>query len=152
MVRTMPADLDEGTEIGVVYSGLADDDVTNKGLPALASELMQLCCLVITQELSAAKLYDSRLMHYPAVQGIDEKAEGFCGPMGYTNILASVLWRLQLLALELAIPSRPWPELSIPGKRELVKRELALVKGAVKTFRLAHLVEGSSLLRERRCN
>ena len=68
---------------------------------------MQLCCLVITQELSAAKPYDSRLMHYLAVQGIDEKVEGFCGPMGYTNILASVLWRLQLLALELAIPSKP---------------------------------------------
>ena len=72
MVRTVPADSDEGTETGVVYmseqqqaiediQGSLDDGVTNEGLPALASELMQLCRLVITQDLSAAKLYDSPL-------------------------------------------------------------------------------------------
>ena len=153
MVRTVPADSDEGTETGVVYTkeqrqaieniqGLLDDDLTSEGLPALADELMQLCRLVITQDLSAAKLYDSPLMHYLAVRGIDKKAEGFRGPMEYTNILAGVLWILQLLALELAIPSRPWPELGIPGKGELGKEKLASVGETIKTFRLAHLVEG----------
>ena len=76
---------------------------------------MKLCRLVIQQDLSAAKVYDSPLMHYLAVRGIDEKAEGFRGPMEYTNILAGMLWMLRLLALELAIPSRPWPELGTLG-------------------------------------
>lgn len=74
MVRTVPANLDEGMETGLVdtseqrqaIEGIQDsldDDVTNDGRRALANELMQLCCLVITQDLSAAKLYDSPLMH-----------------------------------------------------------------------------------------
>ena len=104
---------------------------------------MKLCRLVIMQDLSGAKLYDSPLMHYLAVRGIDEKAEGFRGPMHYTNILAGVLWMLRLLALEMAIPSRPWPELSIPGKGELGKGKMASVRETLKNFRLAHLVEGS---------
>ncbi len=152
MVRTVPADPDEGTETGVVYTkeqrqaiediqDSLDDDGTDEGLPALANGLMQLCHLVVTQ--SATKLYDSPLMHYLAVRGIDKKAEGFRGPMDYTDILAGVLWMLRLLALELAIPSRPWPELGIPGKGELGKGQLASVRETVKTFRFAHLVEGS---------
>ena len=56
-----------------------------------ANELMKLCRLVITEELSAAKLYNSPLMYYLAVRGIDKKAEGFRGPMDYTSILAGVL-------------------------------------------------------------
>ncbi len=154
MVRTVPADSDKPTKTGVVYTSeqrqaiediqdSLDNDGTNKGLPALANELMQLCRQVITQDLSVAKLYDSPLMHYLAVRGIDENAEGFRGPMDYTNILAGVLWMLRLLALELAIPSRPWPELGIPGKGELGKGKLASVGETIKTFRLAHLVEGS---------
>ena len=118
MVRTVPDDTEEATETGVTYTAeqrraiediqdSLDDDESEEGLPALASELMKLCGLVIMQDLSAAKLYDSPLMHYLAVRGIDEKAEGFRGPMQYTNILAGVLWMVRLLALELAIPSRP---------------------------------------------
>lgn len=45
---------------------------------------------------------------------------------------------LRLLALELAIPLRPWPELGILGKGEVVS-----VRETLKAFRLAHLVEGS---------
>ena len=99
---------------------------------------MQLCHLVITQDLSALKLYDSPLMHYLAVRGIDKKAEGFRTAAQYTNILAGVLWIVRLLRLELAIPSRPWPELGILGKSDITS-----VKETVKEFRLAHLVEGS---------
>lgn len=149
MVRTVPDDTEEATETGVTYTAeqrraiediqdSLDDDESEEGLPALASELMKLCGLVIMQDLSAAKLYDSPLMHYLAVRGIDEKAEGFRGPMQYTNILAGVLWMVRLLALELAIPSRPWPELGISGKGGL-----GSVRESVKAFRLAHLVEGS---------
>ncbi len=50
---------------------------------------MKLCRLVISQDLSASKLYDSPvspLMHYLVIRKTNEKAEGFCGPMEYTNI------------------------------------------------------------------
>ena len=57
---------------------------------------MHLCRLVITQDHSAAKLYDSPLKHYLVVRGIYEKAKGFYGPMDHTNILAVVLWMLRL--------------------------------------------------------
>ena len=148
MVRTAPDDAEEAMETGVNYTveqplaieGIHDsleDDESGEGLPALASELMKLCGLVIMQDLSAAKLYDFPLMHYLAVRAIDKKAEGLRGPIQYTNILASVLWMVRLLPLELAIPSRPWPELGISGKGEL-----ASVRASVKAFRLAHLVEG----------
>ncbi len=72
------------------------------------------------------------------MHGIDEKIEGFRCAMEYTNILAGVLWMVPLVALELPIPSKPWPELGILGKTGL-----ALVRVTVKAFRLTHLVEGS---------
>lgn len=149
MVRTVPADFDEPTETGVMYTkeqreaiedihDALDDDDSDVGLAALASIVMRLCRLVVTQDLSATKLYDSPLMHYLAVRGIDEQTESFRGPMQYTSILAGVLWIVRLLALEMVIPSRPWLELGILGKAEV-----ASVRESVKSFRLAHLVEGS---------
>ena len=109
-----------------------NDDDSHEGLLVLTSELMNICRLVITQDFSATKLYDSPLMHYLAVRGIDEKAEGFRGPMEYSNILAGTLWMVRRLALELPISSKPWPELAIPGKREL-----SSVTESVKACRLA---------------
>lgn len=118
MVRTEPADFDEPSETGIIYTkeqwqaiediqDTLDNHNSNESPPALANELMQLCRLVVKQDLSRAKLCDYPLMHYMAVRGNDQKAEGFRGPMEYTNILAGVLWILRLLALELAISSRP---------------------------------------------
>lgn len=116
MVRTVPADANKTTETGIVYTreqreaiediqDSLEDDNGEVGLDVLANEVMKLCCLVIMQDLSATKLYDSPLMHYLAVCGIDQKAEGFRGPMEYTSILAGVLWIVRLLALEMVIPS-----------------------------------------------
>ena len=153
MVRTVPAlddDDDNGeTETGVIYTqdqrdaiedihDDLDDDDSDVGLATLASNVMRLCRLVVTQDLSATKLYDSPLMHYLAVRGIDKQTESFRGPMQYTSILAGMLWIVRLLALEMVIPSRPWLELGIAGKAEV-----ASVKESVESFRLAHLVEGS---------
>ena len=58
--------------------------------------------------------------------------------MDYTGILGGLLWAVRLLSLKMVIPSKPWLELGIPGKAEV-----ASVKESVKSFRLAHLVEGS---------
>ena len=64
-----PDDAEEAIETGVTYTveqplaieGIQDsleDDESGEGVPALASELMKLCGLVIMQDLSGAKLYD----------------------------------------------------------------------------------------------
>ena len=108
MVRTVPADFDEPTETGVIYTkeqreaiedihDAMDDDDSDVGLAALASNVMKLYRLVVMQDLSKTKLYDSPLMHYLAVRGIDKR-----------------------------------------------RAEIASVRESVESFRLAHLVEGSS--------
>ncbi|OBT81212.1 hypothetical protein VE02_10226 [Pseudogymnoascus sp. 03VT05] len=58
--------------------------------------------------------------------------------MHYTNILAGVLWIVRLLALEIAVPQRPWPKLGLLGKAEIPS-----IQEHIHKFRLAHLVEGS---------
>ena len=58
--------------------------------------------------------------------------------MHYTNILAGVLWIIRLIALEIAVPQRPWPKLGL-----LRKAEIPSVRERIHKFRLAHLVEGS---------
>ena len=104
---TVPADFDDPSETRVIYTkeqreaiediqDELDDDDRDVGLTTLASKGMRLCRLVITQDLSAMKLYDSPLMHYLAVRGINEQTESFCGPMQYTSILAGVLWIVQI--------------------------------------------------------
>ena len=95
---------------------------------------MKLCQLVIVQDLSKLKLYDSPLMHYLAVRGVDTQAEGFRGPMHHTGILADALWIERLLALEIAIPSEPWPELGLLGKADI-----QFVPECIREFRLSHL-------------
>jgi hypothetical protein len=99
---------------------------------------MRLCQLIIIQDTSALTLYESPLMHYLAIRGIDIQAEGYRGLMHYTNILAGVLWIVRLLALEIAVPQRPWPKLGLLGKAEIPS-----IRERIHKFRLAHLVEGS---------
>ena len=57
----------------------------------LQSQLMRLCQLIIIQDTSALTLYESPLMHYLAIRGINIQAKGYRGPMYYTNILIGVL-------------------------------------------------------------
>ena len=68
------------------------DDTTDHDDTILQSQLMRLCQLIIIQDTSALTLYESPLMHYLAIRGIDIQAKGYRGPMHYTNILAGVLW------------------------------------------------------------
>ena len=40
--------------------------------PYLTNALMRLCTLVVMQDTSCIKLYESPMMHYLAVRGVDE--------------------------------------------------------------------------------
>jgi hypothetical protein len=54
--------------------------------------LMCLCMLVVMQDTSRIKLYESPMMHYLAVRGVDEQSETLRLAFFYTLILAGALW------------------------------------------------------------
>jgi hypothetical protein len=63
--------------------------------PVLTTELptyiMQLCILVLMQDIGKGELYDSLLLYYLAVRGIDVPSKSFRGPISYTPILGRML-------------------------------------------------------------
>ena len=58
---------------------------------ALTSVVMRLCMLVVMQDTSRIPLYESPLMHYLAVRGIDEHSKTFQAAFFYTPVLAAAL-------------------------------------------------------------
>ena len=60
-----------------------DRDVTNS--------VMCLCILVVKQDTSRIALYESPLMHYLAVRGIDKQSQALRAAFHYTPILAKAL-------------------------------------------------------------
>jgi hypothetical protein len=60
--------------------------------PNLMGVLMHLCILVIMQDTSCIKLYESPIMHYLAVCRVDEKSKALQSPFFYTPILVGALW------------------------------------------------------------
>jgi len=107
-----------------------DADVTNA--------LMHLCMLVIMQDTSRIKLYESPLMHYLAVRGVDEQAKAFRAAFFYTPILAAVLWINRLIMLEVAVPLEAWPAVGLQSKDQVVS-----VRDNIHQLRTKHLCEGS---------
>jgi hypothetical protein len=80
---------------------------------------MCLCMLVIMQDTSRISLYDSPIMHYLAVQGVDHQSESFQLAFFYTPILAGMLWINRLVMLEVAVPLELWPKLGLKSKEEV---------------------------------
>jgi hypothetical protein len=60
--------------------------------PNLTNALMRLCMSVVMQDTSCIRLYESPIMHYLAVSGVDEKSKALRTPFVYTPILAGALW------------------------------------------------------------
>jgi superfamily II DNA helicase RecQ len=106
--------------------------------PGLVSEVMNLSQLVLTQDTSRISLYESPLMHYLAVRGIDLKAKALRTSISYTPVLAGVLWVARLVLLEVAVPQEAWPEIGLKSKAQLPS-----ISWRVRTIREKHLIEGS---------
>ncbi len=53
--------------------------------------LIVLCMLVVMQDTSRISLYESPMMHYLAVRGIDEQGKTLQPALLYTGILAGIL-------------------------------------------------------------
>jgi hypothetical protein len=94
--------------------------------------------LVIMQDTSRISLYDSPMMHYLAVRGVDQQSESFRSAFFFTPILAGMLWINRLVMLEVAVPLEPWPELGLKSKEEVES-----VPDRIHELRRKHLCEGS---------
>jgi hypothetical protein len=106
--------------------------------PNVTNALMRLCMLVVMQDTSCITLYESPMMHYLAVRGVDEKSKTLRAPFFYTGILAGALWINRLLMLEVAIPLEPWPRLDLKSRAQVES-----VPKRIHELRKEHLCEGS---------
>ena len=106
--------------------------------PRLTNALMHLCMLVVMQDTSRIRLYESPMMHYLAVRGVDEQSQSLRSAFFYTPILAGILWINRLIMLEVAVPLEAWPALELESKAEVES-----VPNQIHELRKKHLCEGS---------
>ena len=104
----------------------------------LTNTLMYLCMVVVMQDTSRIPLYQSPLMHYLAVRGVDEHSKTFRAAFFYTPILAAALWISRLIVLEVAVPLEAWPALRLESKAQVES-----VRERIHDLRRKHLCEGS---------
>jgi len=104
----------------------------------LTNTLMYLCMVVVMQDTSRIELYQSPLMHYLAVRGVDEHSKTFRAAFFYTPILAAALWISRLIVLEVAVPLEAWPALRLESKAQVES-----VRERIHDLRRKHLCEGS---------
>jgi hypothetical protein len=94
--------------------------------------------LVVMQDTSRISLYESPMMHYLAVRGVDEQSQSLRSAFFYTPILAGMLWVNRLIMLEVAVPLQAWPALRLKSKAEVES-----VPDRIHELRQKHLCEGS---------
>jgi len=90
------------------------------------------------QDTSRISLYESPMMHYLAVRGVDEESQSLRASFFYTPILAGMLWINRLIMLEVAVPLQAWPALRLKSKAEVES-----VRDQIHELRQKHLCEGS---------
>ena len=157
-MRTAPQEgWEEETETGVKYSEEQwqcidwmrtilqvdgpDDEFTEEKERdyELTTELMRFCMLMVMQDTSRFNsVYDSPLMHYLAVRGVDTHTKAFRSSFFYTPILAGVLYMNRLVMLEVAVPIEGWRELQLANKDEIDS-----IPDRIHQIRQQHLCEGS---------
>ena len=106
--------------------------------PKLTNELMAFCMLMVMQDTSKIGLYDSPLMHYLAVRGVDADANVLQSAFTYTPILGRVLWIVRLIMLEIAVPLEAWPALGLKSRADIES-----IPNRIHELRQQHLCEGS---------
>jgi hypothetical protein len=153
-MRTAPAEWGEESETGVTYtekqweiidqirtilqSEPPEDEYTDEREqdPELTTALMRFCMAVVMQDTSKITVYDSPLMHFLAVMGVDTQTQALRSSFYYTPILAGVLYINRLIMLEVAVPAEAWPMLKS-------RDEIQSVPERIKQIRKRHLCEGS---------
>ena len=72
----------------------------------LTTELIRFCMLIVMQDMSKITVYDSLLMHFLAIIGIDTQTKTLRSSFHYTKFLAAVLYINRLIMLEVAVPAQ----------------------------------------------
>lgn len=101
----------------------------------LTTALMRFCMAVIIQDISKITVYDSPLMHFLAVMGVDTETKALRLSFYYTPILAGVLYINRLIMLEVTMPAKAWPMLKSRDKIQSVLER-------INKIRKKHLCEG----------
>ena len=156
VIRTAPESEDDEieTETGVTFSVTQLIEIQNvrEVVAAVAvaeaddsqldTALMGLILSLLMQETSQLPLYESPVMHYLAIRGVDTQTGTFYPSFRYTPFLAHLLWIIRLLLLEVAVSEQGWPELGLQSRKEI-----GAVAGAVADrihhVRSNYLCEGS---------
>ena len=119
--------------------GPEDDSIGPKDQdPDVTDALMCLCMLVVMQDTSRVTLYESPMMHYLAVRGVDEQSETLRPAFFYTPILAGALWINRLVMLEVAVPLEAWPALGLKSKAKVES-----IPDRIHELHQKHLCKGS---------
>jgi superfamily II DNA helicase RecQ len=152
IMRTAPESIDAETETGVTFSELQLLYIKNvRAAVAVAAAdndneldtaLMGLILCLIGQDTSQLLLYESPIMHYLAVRGVNPQTQRFFPSIQYTPILAHMIWMIRLLMLEVAIPETGWRELGLKSRKEL-GGVAGAVADHIHEVRKSHLCEGS---------
>lgn len=151
MIRTAPNSFEDDTATGVTFTknqwecikevqeaaavAVADDD-------ELDNRLMKLIVNLITQETSQLTMYESPVMHYLAVRGIDPQTSRFYPSYRYTPVLAHMIWIIRLLMLEVAVSESGWPALGLQS-RTAIGAVAGAVAVRIHKLRREYLCEGS---------
>ena len=61
--------------------------------------------LIVMQDMSKITVYDSPLMHFMAIMGVDTHTKTLRSSFGYTKFLAAVLYINRLIMLEVTVPA-----------------------------------------------
>lgn len=115
-----------------------EEEEENDKKDDLNNILMCLCMLMIMEDTSRITLYESPIMHYLAVRGIDHATQTFRDSFHYTPILAGMLWIHRLIVLEVAVPLKAWPGLRLKSRDEQTE-----IRKRIDKLRRRHLCEGS---------
>ena len=104
--------------------------------------LMGLIISLLAQDMCQLTVYESPVMHYLAVCGINPCIQCFRTAPEYTPILAQMLWMIRLLMLEIAVSEQGWPKLGLKSRRQ-TGAIVGAVAERVDYFRKSFLCEGS---------
>lgn len=98
IIRTAPASVDTETKTGVIFSILQLEEVQNiREAVAMADDtrldvaVMRFIISLLAQNTSQLLLYESPVMYYLAVRGVDTQTNAFYPSFRYTPIFAHMI-------------------------------------------------------------
>ena len=103
--------VDEEGGVEAVAAAAADNQLDNT--------LMGLIISLLAQDTSQLLLYESPVMHYLAIRGVNPQTQRFYPSFQYTTYLAHMIWIIRLLMLEVTVSEQGWPELGLSSRTEI---------------------------------